>query len=69
MDINLDLDIYELGFGKRTLYVLSRNGIITLGNLLKYNHYTLSKLDGVGDKIIGDIVYTLKRKGLHLGMK
>lgn len=65
--IDLNMDIYELGLGKKSLFALAKNGIITLGDLLKYNHYSLSKLEGVGDKVLADVVFALKRKNLHLG--
>lgn len=67
--IDLNMDIYELGLSKRSLYALNRNGITTLKDLLKYNYYTLSKLSGVGDKVIADIFFVLKKYGYHLGDK
>ena len=67
--IDLNMDIYELGLSKRSLYALNKNGIITVKDLVRYNCYTLSKLKGVGDKVISDIVSTLKRHNYHLGNK
>ena len=63
MENNFDnnTDIYFLGLSNRALFALNRNNIYTIGDLLKMNHYTLSKLKGVGDKTRVEIMKALSK--------
>ncbi len=67
--MDLNMDIYELGLSKRSLYALNRNGITTVKELVLLNHYELSHKKGVGENIISDVMMCIKKHGLHLGMK
>lgn len=67
--IDLNMDIYELGLTKRSLYALNKNGIRSIKELVTLNHYELFHKKGIGDNIIADIMFCLKKQGLHLGMR
>lgn len=67
--MDLNMDIYELGLSKRSLYALNKNGISTIKELIILNHYELSCKKGIGDNIVADIMFCLKKQGLHLGMR
>lgn len=65
----MELDIYELGLSQKSIHSLNDNGIFTIGELVKLNHRELEQLPKVGKKIIADIMFCLRKKNLHLGVK
>ncbi len=55
-----DISIEELNLSNRTKNALLDNGIKTLAGLLRYREETLYKLDGLGEKAVGEIKKILK---------
>ena len=67
MDMNLD--IYELGLTSKTLRALNDNGVFTIKQLVGLTHTDLAKMKGIGENLKSDIMFALKKKNSHLGMK
>jgi DNA-directed RNA polymerase subunit alpha len=62
----LKTKVEDLKISKRTLHSLQKNGIQTLGGILKRSEKTLLELDGMGEKGIKEIKKILKKLKLYL---
>ena len=62
----LKTKVEDLKISKRTLHSLQKNGIQTLGGILKRNEKTLLELEGMGEKGIKEIKKILKKFKLEL---
>ncbi len=60
------IEIDKLGISEKTINILKRNGIKSLGGLLRRKEETLRSLKGIGDKSIGEIKKALKDSGFEL---
>lgn len=62
----LKIKVEDLKISKRTLHALQKNGIQTLGGILKRNEKTLLELESMGEKGIKEIKKILKKFKLEL---
>ena len=61
-------DIFDLDLSIRTYYILTKNDIETIKDLIKYTKKDLLNLKGSNDKILKRLENSLKEYNLHLGM-
>lgn len=64
--INLQSQIEYLDFSVRTFNCLRRAGITTLSDLVSKTETEVRKIRNLGNKCVGEILYTLKKLNLNL---